>query len=187
MRTIRKVLKAINPKDLWIFILLLVPAIIVIVINALFRETYLPAIDDIEHENCYLVTEIVDGDTIKINYNGTTETVRLIGIDTPELNLRNSQYPECFAKEAKIKLESLIADQIICVENDNSQLERDKYDRLLFYIFRESDNLFINREMILEGFAYEYTYDTPYKYQSEFISAEDQAITQNLGLWSECD
>lgn len=129
----------------------------------------------------YEVLKIIDGDTIKIDYNGEVETLRLIGIDTPELGGTNVE-TECFAEEAKSKLEELIGDRHITFEDDSSQGDADRYGRYLMYIFVDGDNL--NQKMIELGYAYEYTYDTPYKYQEEFQTAEKNARNNKLGLWS---
>jgi hypothetical protein len=59
----------------------------------------------------------------------------------------------------------------------------DKYGRLLAYVYRE-DGLFYNKYMIEQGYAHEYTYNTPYKYQSEFKAAQKFAQENSRGLWS---
>ena len=60
---------------------------------------------------------------------------------------------------------------------------RDKYNRLLGYLFLE-DGLFFNKWMIENGYAYEYTYNDSYKYQEEFKNAENYARDNQLGLWN---
>jgi len=124
----------------------------------------------------YKVLEITDGDTIKIDYNGTTEKVRLIGIDTPETN-------ECFNVEATNKLKSLIENHNVEIEADPTQGERDKYDRLLLFIWLDGE--LVNKTMISEGYAHEYTYNLPYKYQKEFKDTQKEAQNTKRGLWGD--
>lgn len=136
----------------------------------------------IEQKDLYVVTDVVDGDTIKISIDGKIETLRLIGIDTPEI-VDPRKPVQCFGKEASNMAKQLLSGQKVRIESDVTQDTRDKYGRLLVYIVRE-DGLFFNKHMIAEGYAYEYTYSTAYKYQSEFNSAEESARTSGKGLWS---
>ncbi len=125
---------------------------------------------------------VVDGDTIKVSMNGKVETLRLIGIDTPET--KDPRKPvQCFGAEASRKATELLAGQKVRLEADASQGERDKYGRLLRYVWR-GDGLFFNDWMIRNGYAFEYTYNKPYTYQSKFKEAQRYASDKNLGLWS---
>jgi len=130
----------------------------------------------------YKVTAVVDGDTIKIDMSGTAETLRLIGIDTPE-TVDPRKPVQCFGKEASSKAKELLSGQRVRVEKDSTQGERDKYDRLLAYVWRE-DGLFYNEYMVKQGYAHEYTYDSPYKYQAQFKADETYARQNQLGLWA---
>jgi len=133
-------------------------------------------------EMLYAVTNVVDGDTIDVDMDGKTERLRLIGIDTPET--KDPRKPvQCFGQEASDKATELLLNQKIKLEFDETQSDRDKYDRLLAYVYRE-DGLFFNKWMIENGYAYEYTYNIPYKYQTEFKEAENNARSNQLGLWS---
>ena len=81
------------------------------------------------------VESVVDGDTIKVSMNGKVETLRLIGIDTPET--KDPRKPvQCFGAEASRKATELLAGQKVRLEADASQGERDKYGRLLRYVWR---------------------------------------------------
>lgn len=141
--------------------------------------------EELSEENAdremYEVVKIVDGDTIAISINGKSETVRLIGIDTPE-TVDTRVEVQCFGKESANKMKSLLSGRKVYFEIDEGEGERDKYKRLLAYIFRD-DGLFINKHMIAEGYAYEYTYDTDYKYQDAFKNAEVSAKAAQKGLW----
>jgi len=134
---------------------------------------------DSPNKNLTKVIRVIDGDTIIVNLEGKDESVRLIGIDAPETG-------ECFNKEATDEIKKLIAEKNIVLESDSTQNNRDKYNRLLRYIFLE-DNTFVNKIMIDEGFASEYTYlNSAYKYQTNFQESQKFAKTNNLGLWSSC-
>ncbi len=130
----------------------------------------------------YTVTRVVDGDTLKVSINGKEETLRLIGIDTPE-TVDPRKPVQCFGKEASERAKELLSGQRVRIETDSTQGERDKYGRLLAYVYRE-DGLFYNKVMIEEGYAHEYTYDMPYTYQAEFRLAQKSAEASGTGLWS---
>lgn len=134
------------------------------------------------NQTYYLVVDVIDGDTIKISINEKDETLRLIGLDTPE-TVDPRKPVQCFGKEASDKAKELLLEKKIRIESDVSQDVRDKYGRLLVYVYRE-DGLFYNKYMIEQGYAHEYTYKIPYKYQSEFKVAEISAKTNQKGLWA---
>lgn len=127
------------------------------------------------------VIRIVDGDTIVVLINGAQEKIRLIGVDTPEtVDPRGSV--QCFGEEASAFTKSILENQAVRLEADPSQDDRDKYGRLLRYVFL--DDTLINKELISLGYGHEYTYRRPYKYQMEFKSAEKRARESKKGLWS---
>jgi len=130
----------------------------------------------------YAVTSVVDGDTIKVDISGTVTTLRLIGMDTPE-TVDPRKAVQCFGKEASNKAKELLTGKKVRIEKDSSQGELDKYGRTLAYVYRE-DGLFYNKYMIEQGYAHEYTYSTPYKYQTEFKAAQKSAQENLRGLWS---
>lgn len=130
----------------------------------------------------YSVSRVIDGDTIDISIDGKVERLRLIGIDTPE-TVDPRKPVECFGVEASNKAKTLLIGKKVSLESDGSQGELDKYNRLLRYVFLE-DGTNINLLMIKEGYAHEYTYNLPYKYQTEFKNAQKQAEANKAGLWS---
>lgn len=143
--------------------------------------------EETEAQTYYKVASVVDGDTIDVYINGTKERLRLIGLNTPET--KDPRKPvECFGKEASAKATQLLLGQEVTLEADPTQGERDKYGRLLRYVHRK-EGLHFNKWMIENGYAYEYTYNTPYKYQSEFKTAQRNAQNNKLGLWADgvCD
>jgi len=130
------------------------------------------------------VVRVIDGDTIDIEMSSSTtpERVRLIGINTPEA-VDPRKPVECFGKEASQTMNALVQGKSVRVESDPSQDAYDKYHRRLAYIFL-LDGTFINKKMIEEGYAYEYTYRVPYQYQQEFKAAQSEAQTFGRGLWA---
>lgn len=130
----------------------------------------------------YPVAKVVDGDTLDVVIDGKTERLRLIGIDTPEV-VDPRKTVQCFGVEASNKAKSLLAGKRVSLEQDTSQGERDKYGRLLAYVFLE-DGVNFNEYMIAEGYAHEYTYRIPYKYQVEFKAAQSRARDSQKGLWA---
>lgn len=135
-----------------------------------------------ESTELLIVKRVVDGDTIVVTKEGKNETVRLIGINTPE-TVDPRKPVECFGKEAKTYLASFVDGKRVRLEADPTQQDHDKYGRMLRYIFLE-DGTFVNKVMIQNGYAYEYTYDIPYEYQAEFKNAENGARDTKTGLWS---
>jgi micrococcal nuclease len=107
------------------------------------------------------VKEVIDGDTIIIS---TGQSVRLIGINTPETDM-------AFFEEAKQYLKYLVRRKQVVLEKDVSDI--DQYGRLLRYVYR--GDTFINLEMVRSGFANSYTYPPDVKYESLFLKAERDA------------
>ncbi len=139
-------------------------------------------LNDIEQK--FKVLRVVDGDTIDIDIIDKKERVRLIGIDTPEI-VDPRKPVACFGKESAEKAEQVLNNQLVFLEKDETQGEKDKYQRLLRYVFLEDGTNF-NKLMISQGFAKEYTYKIPYKYQSEFRMEEKEAKDGKKGLWLKC-
>ena len=129
----------------------------------------------------YPVIKVVDGDTIDIDMSGAIERLRLIGVNTPE-TVDTRRPVECFGTEASQKAKELLVGQKVKIVDDDTQGDRDRYGRLLRYVFLE-DGAFFNLWMIQNGYAHEYTYAVPYSYQADFKQAEVYAKENNLGLW----
>ncbi len=129
------------------------------------------------------VKRVIDGDTVELT-NG--EKVRYIGIDTPE-TLDPRKPIQCLGKEAAAKNRELVEGKRVRLEKDVT--ERDKYQRLLRYVYvsGESGNeIFVNLELVKQGFAHSYTYPPDVKYQDLFIAAEKEAREAGRGLWVGC-
>lgn len=140
--------------------------------------------EEIRKSPTYQVLKVVDGDTIHISYNGKDEKVRFIGLDTPET--KDPRKPiQCFGREATAKMTEFAENKNVRLEFDRTQGERDKYGRLLAFVYGE-DNKNLAYEMIRQGYGNEYTYNSnPYKYQNEFKEAARKAREENKGLWAE--
>lgn len=132
----------------------------------------------------YELLEVIDWDTIRVlNWSWETLSVRMIGIDAPERYTKRYWYIECFWKEAEEYLKSLLDGvKYIQIETDETQWKYDRYERLLWYLFLSWEN--INQKMITNGYVREYTYNLPYKYQSNFQKSEQYAKENQLWLWS---
>ncbi|TSC54211.1 MAG: micrococcal nuclease, partial [Microgenomates group bacterium LiPW_16] len=121
---------------------------------------------------------VIDGDTIEIE-NG--ERVRYLGIDTPE-TVDPRKPVQCFGVEASKKNKELVEGKNIRLEKDIT--DKDKYGRLLRYVW--VDSLFVNLELVKQGFATSYTYPPDVKHQAEILAAEAEAREANRGLWGAC-
>ncbi len=130
------------------------------------------------------VVRIVDGDTIVVRLGGQEEKVRLIGINTPE-SVDPRKPVECFGKEAGRHLAELVPEGT-AVQLVRDVEERDRYERLLAYIYRASDGLFVNLAQVADGFAEPATYPPNVAHVDEFATAARSARDRNLGLWAAC-
>lgn len=135
-----------------------------------------------EAKKLYQVLDVVDGDTFKASVNGTNQTVRLIGVDTPETK-DPRKLVQCFGSEASAQSTALMKSKNVRLEADKTQSDKDKYGRLLRYAYLE-DGTLINKKLIELGYAHEYTYEVPYKFQADFKQAETKARSSAVGLWS---
>ncbi len=139
--------------------------------------------NEINQTEYFEVTRIIDGDTIEINSRSETIKIRLIGVNTPE-TVDPRRKVECFGKEASAYTKEILQNRKISIKYDKTQSKTDKYGRLLAYVFRD-DGLFVNKEIITNGYGYEYTYIIPYEYQNDFKEAEVYAKQNQLGLWGD--
>lgn len=137
----------------------------------------------VDNQTLYYVKSIVDGDTIKVVKDGKLETVRLLGIDTPET--KDPRKPvQCFGKEASAYITQLALDKYVQLEPDRSQGDRDKYQRLLRYVYLQ-DGTNVNAEMVRSGYAVAYV-RYPVQQLEEFKRLQRIAMDSESGLWSAC-
>ncbi len=139
--------------------------------------------DSLEEPNAEVV-RVVDGDTIVVEAGGIEENVRLIGIDTPE-TVKPGTPVECFGKQASDRTKELLPEgTAVLLERDVEA--RDRYDRLLAYIHRAEDGLFVNLALVEDGYAQPATYPPNVAHTDEFVAAGREAREQDRGLWGEC-
>lgn len=136
------------------------------------------------------VERIVDGDTIDVSIGGSTERVRLIGIDTPEIahdafGDRPANEAECYGPEAAAFTSALVPPgTAIRIERD--VVSRDDYGRLLGYVHRVDDEVFVNLEIVRRGYARPLTIAPNETYREDVVRAAREAEREELGLWSAC-
>lgn len=132
--------------------------------------------------NTAVVSVVIDGDTLQLE---SGDRVRLIGVDTPE-TVHPTKPVEAFGKEAStFTKQQLLGERIrLTYDPANAALaHRDKYGRLLAYVYRDSDGLDFNAELIRQGFAHAYTL-YPFERLDEFRRYEVEARTAARGLWA---
>jgi micrococcal nuclease len=110
------------------------------------------------------VIRVVDGDTLHVSVDGQDETVRLIGIDTPEL-----RPAECGARAATEAMTELAAGRRVELVGDTSQDERDRYGRRLAYVVR--GDLDLGEAMLRRGWAEVYVFDRPFERLARYREA----------------
>ena len=141
------------------------------------------------------VLSVVDGDTLKIGYKGQKESIRLIGIDTPESRInkktkndakRSGQNIEtiiAMGKRAAAYVESLVKPgDTITIEFDVQK--KDRYGRLLGYVYLSNGKM-LNEEIVKAGYANVMTIPPDVKYKDRFLRAYKQAREDKRGLWTE--
>ena len=127
---------------------------------------------------------VYDGDTVYITIDGERQGVRLIGVEAPAIKNDYGQETQCYGNESKSYLINLIGGKEIYLEKDDSQDNVDYYGRLLRYVWYE-DQL-VNQDLLLNGYAREFTFEKEYKYHSVFAKSQDKARADSVGLWSKC-
>lgn len=130
------------------------------------------------------VIRVIDGDTIEVSIDGKTEKIRFIGVDTPE-TVDTRKTVQCFGEKASMVTKDALTNQTVWLESDSTQGDRDKYSRLLRYVWTDDGTVDFGKVLIATGFAYEYTYNTPYKYQSSYKQAQSDAEQGKKGLWAD--
>ena len=132
----------------------------------------------------YSVVSVIDGDTIKVQFPGRVEHVRLIGMNTPETHGKGG-LKECYGEEATQQTKSLLPSGTK-VRLENDVVKRDIYGRMLAYVYRASDNLFIDLELARDGAAETLTIPPNTAHEIELADAVDQAKAEDIGLWKMC-
>lgn len=146
-------------------------------------EPHIEQVNEITAAGTYKVVRFDDGDTIMVEMDGKEETVRFIGVDTPEV--KDPRKPvQCFGKAASAFTKQLIGDKPVRLEADPENTNRDRYNRLLRYVYLP-DGTLVNAEIIKQGYGFAYV-SFPTAKKEEFKAYETQARQQNKGLWGSC-
>lgn len=134
--------------------------------------------------NIVKIVKVIDGDTVDINLNGHTERVRLIGVNTPETK-HPTKPIECYGPEASAFMMTLLPKGTrVRIERDVEA--RDRYGRMLLYLYLDSDNLFINLDLVVRGYAKPMSIEPNTSHRNDFVRAASQAEVANVGLWKAC-
>lgn len=129
------------------------------------------------------VVRVVDGDTIHVEAGGELEKVRYIGVDTPETRKPGSPV-ECFGKRASAQNARLVGGERVSLVRDAEA--RDRYGRLLAYVYRVRDGRFVNAELIRGGFAQPLSIAPNVAHAAEFAALAREARQARRGLWGAC-
>jgi micrococcal nuclease len=131
------------------------------------------------------VARVVDGDTIVIRAPaGGEDTVRLLGIDTPE-TVDPDEPVGCFGPEASAYAKHLLAGRVVVLVYDRER--RDMYGRLLAYAYLGGGRpLFVNRRLVALGYARTLVFPPNVAHRAELARAEAAAALAGRGLWDAC-
>ncbi len=130
------------------------------------------------------VTHVVDGDTVDLRLAGEPERARLLGIDTPETVKPNAPV-DCFGPEASARTKALLPPgTAVVVQRDREA--RDRYGRLLVYLWRRRDHLFVNGSLVSDGFARTLSIAPNTSHQGDLSARASAARAAGMGLWATC-
>lgn len=128
------------------------------------------------------VTRVTDGDTFHITVNGKDETVRLLLIDTPETHKPNTPV-QPFGPEAEAFTRKMIEGKTVEIERDAGGDARDKYGRLLYYVYVDGKS--VQEELLRQGLArVAYIYPPNIKYVDQYKTIQSEAQKKGIGIWS---
>ena len=152
-------------------------------------QTY--PVEDFSNAIAYPVIAVVDGDTIKIQSSGKEVSVRLIGVNTPE-TVHPTKPVEAFGKVATNFTKNLLLGEHVylrsetgkdpLVETSNAKANRDRYGRLLSYVYRAPDGLFVNLEIVRQGYGHVYV-QSPFKHMELFQQYSNHARRVGKGVY----
>jgi micrococcal nuclease len=131
----------------------------------------------------YAISSFVDGDTIGVYVDGKVEKVRFIGVDTPETHKPNTPV-QCYGPNAAAYTKSTIGTNAVRLEADPLDTNRDRYGRLLRYVYLP-DGTLLNAALIQNGYGFAYTH-FPFEKKLEFVGYEANAKAQKIGVWGAC-
>ena len=126
------------------------------------------------------VARVVDGDTIVLRGG---ERIRYIGMDTPE-SVKPGTPVQCYAKAASRENERLVEGRRVRLRFDSEK--RDRYGRMLAYVYRARDGLFVNAELVRRGYARVLTIPPDVQHAGLFRRLAARARSTRRGLWGAC-
>jgi micrococcal nuclease len=129
------------------------------------------------------VVRVVDGDTIKVRRGRSSETVRYIGVDTPE-TVKPDTPVQCFGKRASTFNRRLVAGRRVRLRFGRER--RDRYGRLLAYVYTRQSKLSVSALLISGGYGRELTIPPNTAHAEAFARLERRARMRGRGLWSAC-
>jgi micrococcal nuclease len=129
------------------------------------------------------VVRVVDGDTVVVRTGGHDERVRYIGVDTPE-SVKPGTPVQCYAKRAAAANAALVAGRSVRLVGDVER--RDRYGRLLAYVYREPDGAFVNAQLVRAGYARTLTIAPNVAHARQFAQLAQTARRSGRGLWGAC-
>lgn len=134
--------------------------------------------------NTGVVVSVSDGDTFTVEVGGAKEKVRLIGVDTPETK-HPTKGVQCWGPEASDFTKSVLTKgtRVRLVRDIEA---RDRYGRLLAYVYLADTNVFFNLELVRLGFARPYPFEPNTTHESDFAAAAWEARDADRGLWGAC-
>lgn len=139
---------------------------------------------EINQPGLYHVSEFVDGDTIAVDMGGSKEILRFIGVDTPETHDPRKAV-QCFGLAAAKFTKDLIGKNNVRLASDPLSTNRDRYNRLLRYIYLPNGTL-VNAEIIKQGYGFAYL-GFPFTKSEAFHQYEKDARNTKKGLWNSCN
>ncbi|MBE2216677.1 MAG: thermonuclease family protein [Ignavibacteria bacterium] len=172
----------------------------VIILLAYFGWKYIvPKLNEREQRERkeYVITKVFDGDTFEAEANGKKEKVRMLGIDTPEKfdsdkltrdierTKRDSETIKKLGELSSVYTRNLLDGKKVLLEPDKTQDDKDKYGRLLRYVYLE-DGTFVNKKIVAEGYAVVFRKFKVSK-EKELIGAEEDARKEKKGLWGDIE
>ncbi len=159
--------------------------LVVSVLSVCGYFAYAATVISIDEDELYQVVSVLDGDTFKAQIGKHLITVRMLGIDTPE-TVDPRKPAQCYGPEASNESKRLLVGHSVRMKLNPNREERDRYNRYLAYVYL-SDGTFMNEYLIENGFAREYTFGTPYVYQTEFRQIEKAAKEAKVRLCKICE
>lgn len=140
---------------------------------------------EVNQPGLYAIDHYIDGDTIAVNMNGRVEEIRFIGVDTPETHKPNTSV-QCYGPAAAVYTKQRIssAGNKVRLSSDPDSTNRDRYDRLLRYVYLP-DGTLLEEALIRNGYGFYYPY-FPFTKSAQFAADQRAAQAAHKGLWANC-